>query len=87
MSTLYLWFSLFFPIFHKSMPPYVSLSGITYTCTTKSCSITMVIIMGFYTASHDKFHDRGNPDILYGINRVDIMGCCTPGHSVTAITW
>ena len=47
----------------------------------------MVSTMGFYTLSHGKFHDRGYPDILYGINSVDIMGCCTPEHSLTAITW
>ena len=25
--------------------------------------------------------------IVYGINCIDIMGCCTPEHSVTTITW
>ena len=49
----------------------------------------MVITIGFYTTSHGKFHDRGYSDILYGINSIDIMGCCTPVHSVTSttITW
>ena len=37
----------------------------------------MVIIVGFYTASHGKFHDIGYADILYGINSIDIMGWCT----------
>ena len=47
----------------------------------------MVITMEIYTVSHDKFHDRGYSDIHYGINSIDIMGCCTPEHSVTTITW
>ena len=47
----------------------------------------MVIIMEFYTLSDGKFHDRGYFDILYGINNIDIMGCCTPEHPVTKITW
>ena len=47
----------------------------------------MVITMGFYTLSRGKFHDRGYSDILYGINSIDIIGCCTPEHSVTTITW
>ena len=41
--------------------------------------------MGFCTASYGKFHDRGLFDILYRINSFDIMGCCTPEHSVTTI--
>ena len=24
---------------------------------------------------------------LYEINSIDIMGCCTPEHSVTTFTW
>ena len=43
--------------------------------------------MGFYSASHGKFHDRGYSDIVYRINSIDIMVCCTPENSVTAITW
>ena len=43
--------------------------------------------MGFYTVSHGKFYDRGYSDIHYGINGIDIMGSCTPKHSVTTITW
>ena len=38
--------------------------------------------MGFYTLSHGKFDDREYSRILYGINSIDIMGCCTPKHSV-----
>ena len=30
-----------------------------------------------YTVSRDKFHDRGYSGILYGINSIDIIGCCT----------
>ena len=33
-----------------------------------------------------KFHDRGYSDVPYGINSIDIIGCCTPEHSVTTIT-
>ena len=34
--------------------------------------------MGFFIASHGKFHDNEYSDILYGINNIDIMGYCTP---------
>ena len=34
----------------------------------------MIIIMGFYTTSHGKFHDSGYSDILYGINSIDNTG-------------
>ena len=47
----------------------------------------MVITMRFYTLSHGKFHDREYSDILFGINSIDIMGCCTLEHSVTTIKW
>ena len=47
----------------------------------------MVITMELYTASHGKFHVRGYSDILYGINNIDIMGCCTQEDRVTKITW
>ena len=43
--------------------------------------------IGLYTVSHGKFHDRGYSDILDGIKSIGIMGCCTPEHSVTTITW
>ena len=46
----------------------------------------MVITMEFYTLSHAKFHDREYSDIFYGMNNIDIMGCCTPEHSLTTIT-
>ena len=46
----------------------------------------MIIIMGFNTTSHGKFHDRRYPDILYRINTVDINGCCTVEHLVATIT-
>ena len=41
----------------------------------------MVTTMEFNTLSYGKFHDRGYSDIVYGINSIDIMGCCTPEHS------
>ena len=33
----------------------------------------MVIIMGFYTLSHGKFHDRRYSDILYGIHGITAL--------------
>ena len=33
----------------------------------------MVIIVGFYTASHGKFQDRGYSDMLHGINSIDTI--------------
>ena len=47
----------------------------------------MEITVEFYTLSHDKFHDSDISDILYGINSTDIVGCWTPEHSVTTITY
>ena len=41
----------------------------------------MVITVGCNTLSNGKFHNRGYSDILYGINSIDIMGCCTPEES------
>ena len=43
----------------------------------------MVIIIGFYTTSHGKFHDSAYSDILYGINNTHVMGYCTPEHPIT----
>ena len=45
-----------------------------------------VLAISFYTLSLGKFHNRGYSYILYGINSIDIMGCCTPEYMVH-ITW
>ena len=34
--------------------------------------------MWFCRVLHGKFHDRGYSDVLYGINSINTMGCCTP---------
>ena len=48
----------------------------------------MIITMQFYTTWIGKFHDRRHHSgIFYRINIIDIMGCCTPVHSVTTTTW
>ena len=51
----------------------------------------MAITMVFYTASHNKFYGNVYSDILFGIDGVDIMGCCTLEHSVmnsvSTFTW
>ena len=46
----------------------------------------MVITMEFYTVSHNKFPDKGYSDILYRINSIDIMGCCTRGGGTSIET-
>ena len=40
-----------------------------------------------HSISRGKFHDKGYADILYGINSIDIIGCCTPEYSWYAITY
>ena len=45
-----------------------------------------------FMTEHSKQHHMvsfmtEHSDILYEIHSIDIMGCNTPGHSITTITW
>ena len=50
---------------------------------TNLCNITWLLPCDF--TQHHKFHDRRCSDILYRINRINIMGCCNPEDSLTTI--
>ena len=45
----------------------------------------MIIIMNLFT-SHDKYHGKRYSDILYRINSINFMRCCTSEDSTTQIT-
>ena len=49
--------------------------------------LILALRVGDFPTREGPGYATGYSDIFYGINSIDSMGCCTPEHSITTITW